>query len=518
MVECSVDDLAWGGTWPTKEAFLDLADEGYRVIPVVRRILADSLTPVGLYERLSAGRSGTFILESAEFGGSWSRYSFIGVDSMAQLRSQHGQADWLGTVPVGVPEHGDVIEVVARALQVLTSPKVAGLPNLTGGLVGSVGWDAIRHWEPKLRAEAPDETGQPELALSLATDLAVVDHLTGSVWLVANAVNVDDKPTNADTAYASALRRLDHMQRLASMPAPHEARVDVLDDHVAAPELRFRTPKERFEQQVRTAQRHIVDGDVFQVVISQRLEVDSPAEPFDVYRVLRTLNPSPYMYFFALTDPEGRPFNVIGSSPETLIKVDDGHAMTFPIAGSRPRGHTPEEDARLARELLADPKERSEHLMLVDLSRNDLSKVCLPESVEVVALMDIKRFSHIMHICSTVTGRVDPKLSVFDVFKSAFPAGTLSGAPKPRAVEIIDELEPADRGIYGGTVGYFDFSGNMDMAIAIRTAFIRGHRAWVQAGAGIVLDSVPANEWQETRNKAEASVEAVQIAARLHTL
>ena len=264
--------------------------------------------------------------------------------------------------------------------------------------------------------------------------------------------------------------------------------------------------------------RHIVDGDVFQTVISQRLDLDSPADPFDVYRVLRTLNPGPYMYFMTLTDAEGRDFNVIGSSPETLIKVDNGHAMTFPIAGSRPRGATPEEDERLAKELLADPKERSEHIMLVDLSRNDLSKVCLPSSVEVVQLMDIKRFSHIMHICSTVTGTVDPNLTTFDVFMSAFPAGTLSGAPKPRAIEIIDELEAADRGIYGGTVGYFDFSGNMDMAIAIRTAFLRDHQASVQAGAGLVLDSVPATEWQETRSKAEASVEAIQIAAQLRSV
>ena len=518
MIDCNVEHLTWGGTWPSKQGFLELADQGYRVIPIVRRILADSLTPVGLYERLASGRSGTFILESAEYDGSWNRYSFVGVNSMAQLRSNHGQADWLGTVPVGVPEHGDVIEVAEQTLSVLTSPRIVGLPNLTGGLVGSVGWDSIRHWEPTLRATAVDETGQPELALSLATDLAVVDHLSGTVWLVANAVNVDNQPSRADVAYDAAVTRLDAMQRRASTAVTHEAKVDVLDATAEKPQLRFRTPKDEFERQVEAAKRHIVDGDVFQVVISQRLEVDSPANPFDVYRALRTLNPSPYMYFFALTDYQGRDFSVIGSSPETLIKVDHGHALTFPIAGSRPRGRTPQEDEQLSKDLLHDPKERSEHLMLVDLSRNDLSKVCIPQTVEVVALMDIKRFSHIMHICSTVTGEVDPNISVFEVFKSAFPAGTLSGAPKPRAIEIIDELEPADRGIYGGTVGYFDFSGNMDMAIAIRTAFIRDHRAWVQAGAGIVLDSVPANEWQETRNKAEASVEAVQLAAQLRSL
>lgn len=518
MSECSVQALKWGATWPRREQFHELADQGYRVIPIVRCLLADSLTPVGFYERLAAGRSGTFILESAEFGGTWSRYSFIGVNSMAQLRSNNGKADWLGQVPAGVPTEGDVMEVAHAVLKTLKAPHVEGLPNLTSGLVGTVGWDAIRHWEPTLHAEAPNETGQPETVLALATDIAVVDHVSGSVWMIANAVNVDDRPTRADAAYDEAVARLDDMQRKAATPVEGEARVNVLDETVSQPELRFRTEKSDYERSVEIAKRHIIDGDVFQVVISQRLDIDSPADPFDVYRVLRTLNPSPYMYFMSLTDAQGRDFNVIGSSPETLIKVDSGHAMTFPIAGSRPRGATVEEDEQLAKDLLSDPKERSEHIMLVDLSRNDLSRVCLPESVEVVSLMDIKRFSHIMHICSTVTGRVNPDMTSFDVFTSAFPAGTLSGAPKPRAVEIIDELEPADRGIYGGTVGYFDFSGNLDMAIAIRTAFIRDHEASVQAGAGIVLDSVPASEWQETRNKAEASVEAVQIASQLRQL
>ncbi|MBM6699273.1 chorismate-binding protein [Bifidobacterium pullorum subsp. saeculare] len=513
---CSVEHLQWGQTWPDREEFHRLADEGYRVVPIVRRLLADSLTPVGFYERLAGGRSGTFILESAEYGGTWSRYSFIGVHSMAQLTADaHGQAVWRGAVPAGVPTEGDVVDVAHATLKALKAPHVEGLPNLTSGLVGSVGWDAIRHWEPTLRAEAPDETGQPEMALALATDIVVVDHVSGSLWLIANAVNVDDRPTRADDAYDAAVARMERMQRAAAAPVAGEARVSVLDAAAPQPELRFRTPKADFERAVEATKRHIVDGDVFQTVISQRLDLDSPADPFDVYRVLRTLNPSPYMYFMALTDAQGRDFAIIGSSPETLIKVDDGHAMSFPIAGSRPRGATPEEDERLAAELLADPKERSEHIMLVDLARNDLSRVCKPETVDVVRLMDIKRFSHIMHICSTVTGEVADGVSAFDVFTAAFPAGTLSGAPKPRAVEIIDELEPADRGIYGGTVGYFDFSGNLDMAIAIRTAFLRGHEASVQAGAGIVLDSVPANEWQETRNKAEASVEAIRIAAQL---
>ncbi|WP_044085105.1 chorismate-binding protein [Bifidobacterium gallicum] len=515
---CDVTGLMWGQTWPSRDQFHELAAQGYRIIPVVRRLLADSLTPVGFYERLAAGRPGTFILESAEYGGTWSRYSFIGVDSMAQLRSNNGQADWLGTVPQGIPQSGDVIDVVRAVLNELKAPDIKGLPNLTGGLVGSVGWDAIRHWEPTLSGSAPDETQQGELTLALATDMAVVDHVDGSVWLIANAVNVDNQDTREDEAFHHALDRLDAMQRQVATVVPGEAKVSVLDPQAAQPELRFRTARADFEEAVEQVRQHIIDGDAFQIVLSQRLDIDSPAQPFDVYRVLRTLNPSPYMYFMTLTDVQGRDFNVIGSSPETLIRVDDGHAMTFPIAGSRPRGATVEEDEALASELLADPKETSEHVMLVDLSRNDLSRVCLPETVEVVRFMDIKRFSHIMHICSTVTGTIDPDLSTLDVFTSAFPAGTLSGAPKPRAIEIIDELEPADRGIYGGTVGYFDFSGNMDMAIAIRTAFIRDHEASVQSGAGLVLDSVPATEWMESRNKAAASVEAIKIAAQLRNL
>ncbi|RSX56078.1 anthranilate synthase component I [Bifidobacterium dolichotidis] len=513
-----VTNLVWGQTWPSAEEFHALAQQGYRMIPVVRRLLADSLTPVGLYGRLAQHREGTFILESAEYGGSWSQYSFIGVHAMAQLRSNNGQADWLGTVPEGIATTGDVMDVVRNVLEVLHAPDIKGLPNLTGGLVGSIGWDAIRHWEPTLPSNAPNETEQSELMLALATDLAVVDHHNGSLWLIANAVNVDNQPDREAQAYEEALARLDAMQRQAATPVEGEAKVSVIDASLPQPELRFRTQRSDFEAAVEQVRQHIIDGDAFQVVLSQRLDIDSPAQPFDVYRVLRTLNPSPYMYFMTLTDTQGRACNVIGSSPETLIQIDDGHAMTYPIAGSRPRGATVEEDEALAKELLADPKETSEHIMLVDLSRNDLSKVCEPESVEVIRFMDIKRFSHIMHICSTVTGMVRPDLNILDVFMSAFPAGTLSGAPKPRAIQIIDELEPADRGIYGGTVGYFDFSGNMDMAIAIRTAFIRDHEASVQSGAGLVLDSVPATEWIETRNKAAASVAAIQTAAQLQNL
>jgi len=301
-------------------------------------------------------------------------------------------------------------------------------------------------------------------------------------------------------------------ERLAQAADPGVA---VLDPEVAEPELRFRVDREQFEASVRTGKAAIVEGDVFQVVLSQRLDLDCPASPLDVYRVLRTINPSPYMYYLQLQDADGRDFAVVGSSPETLVKVTAGRVVTFPIAGSRPRGATPGEDQRLAEEVLADPKERAEHIMLVDLSRNDLVRVCEPASVEVVEFMAVRRYSHIMHICSTVVGRLREGATALQALVATFPAGTLSGAPKPRAIALIDEIEPARRGIYGGTVGYFDFAGDMDMAIAIRTALIRDGVASVQAGGGIVADSVPALEYAESRNKAAAAVRAVQLAARL---
>lgn len=503
--------LPWGATWPTLPAFRELARDR-RVIPVVRRLLADDVTPVGIYRTLAKGRPGTFVLESAEVDGTWARYSFVGVAARATLTVTDGRAVWLGDVPVGVPREGDVLEVLAATLEALRTPAVPGLPPFTGGLAGALGWDVVRHWEPTLPAAAPDELGVPEVALCLATDLAVVDHVDGTVWLVANAINFDATDDRVDEAHADAVARLDAMQdALGRAPTtPPGVLVDGPE-----PELEFRSTREEFEAAVRRGKEAIREGEVFQVVLSQRLDLDCPADPLDVYRVLRTINPSPYMYCMVLQDPAGAEFAVVGSSPETLVKVTDGHVTTFPIAGSRPRGATPEADAELVTELLADPKERAEHIMLVDLSRNDLVKVCVPTTVEVVDFMAVRRFSHIMHICSTVVGRLRTGATALQTLMATFPAGTLSGAPKPRAIALIDELEPARRGIYGGTVGYFDFAGNMDMAIAIRTALIRAGRASVQAGGGIVADSVEALEYAESRNKAAAAVRAIQVAARL---
>ena len=505
-------ELAWGATWPDLDGFRGLTKDR-RVVPVVRRLLADDVTPVGLYRRLAQGRPGTFILESAELDGRWSRYSFVGVSSIATLTVRDGEVAWQGEVPAGVPTEGKPLDVLGGALEVLRTPAIAGLPPLTSGLVGSVGWDFVYQWEPTLPAKAPEELEVPELTLCLAVDLAVVDHIEGAVWLVANAINVDGADTGVDEAYASAVERLDAMQAALAEPVP--AHAAVLDPDAVEPAFTARSTPEEYAQNVRIGKEAIRDGEVFQVVLSQRLDLDCPADPLDVYRVLRTINPSPYLYYFQLRDERGTDFAVVGSSPETLVKVSDGRAMTYPIAGSRPRGATPEEDVALAEELLADPKERSEHIMLVDLSRNDMAKVCAPDSVEVVELMAVRRFSHVTHLCSTVVGTLRPGATALQTLQATFPAGTLSGAPKPRAIALIDELEAARRGTYGGTVGYFDFAGDMDMAIAIRTALIREGRASVQAGAGIVADSVEELEFAESHNKAAAAVRAVQIAARL---
>ncbi len=502
----------WGATWPPPRQFADLATTN-RVIPVVRKVLADDVTPVGLYRQLSAGRAGTFILESAGADGAWSRWSFVGVASSAMLTCTDGQTAWSGHVPAGIDHHGPVLDVLAQTLEQLHTPAFDGLPPLTGGLVGALGWDVIRQWEPTLSKRAPEELGVPEVCLGLVSDLAAIDHSDGTVWLVANAINFDGTDERAEAAYADACDRLDDMQR--AMVAPTTSRALVIDEQAPEPELNFRTPKSDYLRSVETAKQAIRDGEVFQVVLSQRLDLDCPADSLDVYRVLRTINPSPYMYYLNLSDADGEEFQVVGSSPETLVKVAGRDVTSFPIAGSRPRGSNPTQDKEFADELLEDPKERAEHIMLVDLARNDLGRVCEAGTVAVVELMEVLRFSHIMHMSSTVSGTLRPNATALEAFTATFPAGTLSGAPKTRAISLIDELEPARRGTYGGAVGYFDFAGDMDMAITIRTALIKGGRASVQAGGGLVADSDPMTEYTETRNKAAAAVRAVQKAARV---
>ncbi|MFF9487861.1 anthranilate synthase component I [Streptomyces sp. NPDC014676] len=493
------------------ETFRKLATDR-RVIPVTRKLLADGDTPVALYRKLAAERTGTFLLESAENGRSWSRYSFVGVRSAATLTERAGQAHWEGTPPVGVPVDGDPLAALRTTLRTLHTPRDLahdlGLPPFTGGLVGYLGYDIVRRLE-KVGPGERDDLRLPELTMLLTSDLAVMDHWEGAVWLIANAINHNDLETGVDEAYADAVARLDTMEAdltraVAQPPAvlpPSEL-----------PEYTARWGGPDFRQAVEDIKERIRAGEAFQVVPSQRFETPCTASALDVYRVLRATNPSPYMYLFRFDG-----FDVVGSSPEALVKVEDGHAMVHPIAGTRHRGATPQEDQALADELLADPKERAEHLMLVDLGRNDLGRVCEPGSVEVVDFMSVERYSHVMHIVSTVTGRVGAGRTAFDVLTACFPAGTLSGAPKPRALQIIDELEPSRRGLYGGCVGYLDFAGDSDTAIAIRTALLRDGTAYVQAGAGIVADSDPVAEDTECRNKAAAVLRAVHTANRLGT-
>ncbi|HMO10442.1 MAG TPA: chorismate-binding protein, partial [Actinotalea sp.] len=359
MTPAVPDPLPWGATWPSLPEFRDLA-AGRRVVPVVRRLLADEVTPVGLYRTLAHGRPGKFVLESAEADGTWARWSFVGVRSRATLTVVAGTPRWTGDVPAGVPTDGPVLDVIAGTLDTLRTPALPGLPPLTGGLVGTLGWPVIRHWEPTLPQAAPDEQGLPELVLCLASDLAAVDHRDGSVWLVANAINGDGSDERVDEAWQDAVARLDAMATTLATHVPTAPSV-VVDD--ALPEPKLRSSQDEYEAAVRTGKEAIRDGEVFQVVLSQRMDVECPADPFDVYRVLRTLNPSPYMYYLHVLGADGEDVSVVGSSPETLVRVDHGRVLTYPIAGSRPRGTTPEADADLATDLLADPKERAEHVM-----------------------------------------------------------------------------------------------------------------------------------------------------------
>ncbi len=487
------------------------AQQGRRVIGVHTRLLADDLTPVGLYHQLCGDREGTFLFESAD-NGQWSRYSFVGVRAVATLSEAGGRAtwSWTGREVVGLPTGGDPLDVLRATLAALHTPREEGLPPFTSGMVGYLGYDMVRRLE-RLPDANPDDLGIPDLVMMLAGDVAVLDHHTGEVWRVANAVNFDDSDANLEQAYADAVARLTAMAHTLTRPSsPLLALPGPADD---LPEPVRQRDQASFETAVRSAIDAIHAGEAFQVVVSQRFTTPCTADALDVYRVLRRTNPSPYLYLLRLPG-----FAVVGSSPEALVTVADGRATTRPIAGTRPRGATAAEDAALEAELLADPKEASEHVMLVDLGRNDLGRVCRPGTVEVVEFMKVRRYSHVMHLEAAVVGEVTEPHTALDVTLSCFPAGTLSGAPKVRAMEIIDELELTRRGLYGGVVGYFDFAGDSDVAIAIRTAVLKDGTAHVQAGAGIVADSVPASEDLETRNKAAAALRAVQRAGRLTRL
>lgn len=501
----------------TRAEFDTAIAAGHRAVPVLRELFADGETPIGVYRKLAIGTPGTFLLESAEQGGIWSRWSFIGVGSLGVLTQRDGVAHWLdyglsAERALGPDAPTAPLEALSHLYTRWSTPHVDGHPPLTGGLVGYIGWEAVRQLE-RLPDIPPADFDLPAQALTFVSELVVLDHRNGTAILIATALNDGDE--TPDELWERAQQRLDALQ--SGLAQPSEAWLAEVDLDVA-PTPRARLTPAEYHAAIERSKQYIRDGDVFQVVISQRFDHDLTAEPIDVYRVLRALNPSPYMYLLTLESPAGESYSIVGSSPEALVKVQSRRAYTHPIAGSRPRGETPERDLELADELLADPKEQSEHLMLVDLARNDLSKVCIAGSVEVTEFMQVERFSHIMHLVSSVEGDLRPDATPIDVFRATFPAGTLSGAPKPRALEIIDELEVAQRGVYGGVVGYFGLAGDADLAIAIRTATIVGGIARVQAGAGLVADSDPQLEHEESQNKAAAPLRAVAVANAMKRL
>tara|TARA_R110002020_G_scaffold112746_19_gene259378 strand:+ start:1090 stop:2565 length:1476 start_codon:yes stop_codon:yes gene_type:complete len=484
------------------EQFQTLAQAGHNRIPVVREVLSDLDTPLSVYLKLADG-SHTYLFESVEGGETWGRYSIIGLPARRTYTFRGHQLE--------VREHGEVVESrtledplaeVDRLRASFKVPRIPELPGFTGGLVGYFGFETIGWIESRLAGgDKPDQLGTPDALLMLSEELAVFDNLKGRLYLVVHA-NPDEPQ-----AYARAVRRLDelvHRLRHSGRSYP-----DVLDPSLLQ-EQDFVSgfTREGFLEAVERCKEYIRAGDIFQVVLSQRMSVPFRARPVDVYRALRALNPSPYMYFLDLGDTQ-----VVGSSPEILVRLQGGEVTVRPIAGTRPRGDTPEADAALEAELLADPKERAEHLMLIDLGRNDVGRVANPGSVTVPDQFIIERYSHVMHIVSEVRGQLQDGLGFADVIKATFPAGTVSGAPKIRALEVIRELEPVKRNIYSGAVGYINWWGDADTAIAIRTAVIQDGRLHVQAGAGIVHDSDPQKEWEETMNKGRALFRAVAQAA-----
>ena len=487
---------------PDLSNFLALAAD-HAVVPVWREVLADAQTPVGAFLRLEP-RDQAFLLESVEGGERWARYSFVGGDAFGIVKAKNGRVWVEGAAPV-MPEPDELpLAYVRRLLEVMRAPTIEGLPAFHGGAVGYIGYDAVRELE-RLPEPPPDDLFLPDLALLLTRTIVVFDHLAQKAFIVTNVL-VSEHGVLED-GYRDAIARCDEMARRLSAPLAAEALALDLD---TPPHSEVSVDDETYASWVTEAKERIYAGDIFQVVPSRRFEAPLEGPAFGAYRALRTLNPSPYMYFLrfaATSDHEG--IEIAGSSPEPLVRVEGDKVVTRPIAGTRGRGATEEEDLALEEELLADEKERAEHVMLVDLARNDIGRVCRYGTVQVDELMVIERYSHVMHIVSSVTGRLDERSDAFDALTASFPAGTVSGAPKIKAMEIIDSLERTRRGPYAGVVGYFDFSGNVDTCITIRTIVATGGRAYVQAGAGVVADSDPQAEAEETRRKAEALLRAV---------
>jgi anthranilate synthase component 1 len=487
----------------TPEQYTELAQAGFNRIPVYREVLADLDTPLSTYLKLASGPY-SYLFESVQGGEKWGRYSIIGLPTRELLKVFGNTVQIIrqGEV-VEETEADDPLAFVEGYQQRFNAPDLPELPRFNGGLVGYFGYDSVRYIEKRLKDSCPqDQIGTPDILLMVSDEIVVFDNLRGKLHLI---VHVDP---SVDGAFDSAQARIDelenrlHRQTAEAPRTPEHLRGKTVDesDFVSG------FSQDKYEAAVDKIKGYVLDGDVMQTVISQRMSIPFEAPPLNLYRSLRVLNPSPYMYFLDLDD-----FHIVGSSPEILARVEDEEVTVRPIAGTRKRGATDAEDKALEKELLADPKEIAEHLMLIDLGRNDAGRVSETGTVKLTDKMIVERYSHVMHIVSNVTGRLKQGTSCLDVLRATLPAGTLSGAPKIRAMEIIDELEPVKRGVYGGAVGYLSFNGNMDTAIAIRTAVIKDHTLHIQAGAGIVADSVPRLEWKETMNKGRAIFRAVAM-------
>ncbi len=478
------------------------ARAGAQRVPVFRERTADFETPLSIWLKL-AGEPYSYLFESVQGSEKWGRYSVIGLasPSVVRARQRHLSLEEDGEV-IKEFEVEDPLQWIDEFYRSGCTARIPGLPRFCGGLVGYLGYDAVRYIEPTklLWGQKPDELGTPDILLWISDEVAIYDNLSGKINLVVHA------DPNNNKARAEAERRLDEIEARLDAPCTPPTPL-ALDAPCQSLEFRSRTGRRQHCQSVLRARDLIIAGDCFQVGISQRLSAPFKASPLELYRALRMLNPSPYMFLLNCGDHQ-----IVGSSPEILVRLEGDQVTIRPIAGTRPRGGNDEEDEKLAAELLADEKERAEHLMLVDLARNDLGRIAEIGSVQVDELMAIERYSHVMHISSNVSGRLRSGIDAFDVLRATFPAGTLSGAPKVRAMEIIDDLEPVKRGVYAGAVGYFSWQGNMDTAIAIRTAVLRDGNIHVQAGGGLVYDSVPESEWQETLNKAKALMRAGEIA------
>ncbi len=492
--------------YPNFDGFLKYCEQG-NTIPIYRELLADALTPVSAYQRLArplgyAPASHSFLLESVVGGERIAQYSFVAANPEAIFTARRNEI--LITRPNGDDEtitSSDPLRELARMLEPYQSVNIQGLPRFCGGVVGYAGYDMIRYYE-NLGEGPKDDRNLPDLSFGLYRNMVIFDHVSKTIKVVANA-HVKGDPGQAYAEATESIERIIVRLREGSGRAVGEISLEGM------PQKPYQSnfTRQGYMGVVNGCKEYIKAGDIFQVVPSQRMMLETSASSFDIYRALRVVNPSPFM--FLLESPE---VTLVGASPEILCRVEDGIVTNRPLAGTRPRGKTPEEDKALEEELLADPKERAEHIMLVDLARNDVGRVAVPKSVELADIMTVERYSHVMHIVSDVKGRLADGMTAFDALRTALPVGTVSGAPKIRAMQIIDEFEPTRRGPYGGAVGYVDFSGNMDTCIALRTMVIVGGKAYIQAGGGVVADSDPAAEFQETINKAKALMRAVEVA------